>query len=382
MQDAKRARPAGQMGEWVIRYRTSVALLLALPFALTLAIGGARLAVGWEWGLVPLLAVGPAVAAAIGGTLYTLAAGAQALVICGLLLADEMQSPASYRADIVGLVAVTCVTAAGIMACTARRRRERELAEVRVVADTAQQVLLRPVPGQLGPVRLAVNYLSASSQARVGGDLYDVVAGEHGVRLVVGDAQGKGLPAVKSAAALLGVFRDAAHEEDSLAAIASRIETSLSRQLPDDGFVTAIMAEISADGSKMELLSCGHPGPLLLGEAQPRFLDLGHGSLPLGLGHLAPEPRIPVTIPLNGYDAVLFYTDGATEARNSAGAFFPLDSCASVRAADRYDTLVDRLSRELARYVGHAPDDDVALLLVYRDQPSKQAMLARPAGPG
>ena len=32
-----------------------------------------------------------------------------------------------------------------------------------------------------------------------------------------------------------------------------------------------------------------------------------------------------------------------------------------------YETLVDRLGRELTRYVGHAPDDDVALLLVYRD---------------
>lgn len=339
----------------------------------TVAIGAARLMVGPEWGLVPLLAVGPAVAAAIGGAVYTLAAGVQALVICGLLRGDEFQSAASYRADVVGLVAVTCVTAAGIAACTARKRRERELAEVRVVADAAQQVLLRPVPSQLGPARLAVNYLSASSQARVGGDLYDVIDAAGVVRLIVGDAEGKGLPAVKSAAALLGAFRDAAHEEDSLAAIASRIEASLSRQLPDDGFVTAIIAELSPDGSKMELLSCGHPGPLLLGEEPPRFLDVGEGSLPLGLGHLAPEPRIPVTIPLHRSDAVLFYTDGATEARNSAGAFFPLESCTSVRAEGCYDTLVDRLSRELTRYVGHAPDDDVALLLVYRDQPSKPA---------
>lgn len=339
----------------------------------TVAIGAARLMVGPGWGLVPLLAVGPAVAAAIGGAVYTLAAGVQALVICALLLGDELQSPPSYRADVVGLVAVASVTAAGIMACTARRRRERELAEVRLVADTAQQVLLRPVPSQVGPVRLTVNYLSASSQARVGGDLYDVVDAAGAVRLIVGDAEGKGLAAVKSSAALLGAFRDAAHEEDSLTAIASRIETSLSRQLPDDGFVTAIIAEISPDLSKMELLSAGHPGPLLLGDEPPRFLDVGEGNLPLGLGHLAPEPRIPVTVPLDGYDAVLFYTDGATEARNSAGAFFPLDSCAAVRTVGCYDTLVDRLSRELTRYVGHAPDDDVAFLLVYRDQPSKPA---------
>jgi serine phosphatase RsbU (regulator of sigma subunit) len=345
----------------------SPALLLAAPFALTVATFAARLIVGPGWGLVPLLAIGPAVAAAIGGAWYTLASGAFAIVICVLLLICPMPDPRGHRADMIGLVAVAAVTAAGIAASTARRRREHELAEVRVVADVAQQVVLRPVPSRVGSVRLAVKYLSASSQARVGGDLYDVVHAARGVRLVVGDAEGKGLPAVQSAAALLGAFRDAAHEEDSLAAIASRIETSLGRQLPDDGFVTAIFAEISADGSKMELLSCGHPGPLLLGDEEPRFLDPGEGSLPLGLGHLSSEPRIPVTIPLNGYEAVLFYTDGATDARNTAGTFFPLETCASVVGGGCYETLVDRLGRELTRYVGHAPDDDVALLLVYRD---------------
>ncbi len=335
---------------------------------LTVGIAAARLITGSMFGLVPLLAVGPAVAAAIGGAVYTLAAGGLAMMICMMFLLCPVADATGRRADVVGLVAVAAVTAAGIAASTVRRRREHELAQVRVVAETAQQVVLRPVPLQLGSVRLAVKYLSASSQARVGGDLYDVVDAAAGVRLVVGDAQGKGLPAVQTAAALLGAFRDAAHEEDSLAAIAARIETSLSRQLPDEGFVTAIFAEISADGSKMELLSCGHPTPLLLGEEEPRFVDPGQGSLPLGLGHLGPEPRIPVTIPLHEHDAVLFYTDGATEARNTAGAFFPLASCASVLDPDAYGTLVERLSRELTRYVGHAPDDDVALLLVYRDQ--------------
>lgn len=64
-----------------------------------------------------------------------------------------------------------------------------------------------------------MRYLSASSGARVGGDLYEVVTTPECVRLVVGDTKGKGLPAVQSAAAVLGVFREAAHEEDSLAAI-------------------------------------------------------------------------------------------------------------------------------------------------------------------
>src|SRR5258706_94529 len=69
-----------------------------------------------------------------------------------------------------------------------------------------------------------------------------------------------------------------AYEQDSLAAVVSRIETGLGRQLADEQFVTAILAEVSLDGTKIELLSCGHPAPLHLGTARPRFVGPEGGS--------------------------------------------------------------------------------------------------------
>ena len=342
-------------------------MLLGLPFALIAAIGAGRLVAGQGWGLLPLLAVGPAVAAALGGVRYTLAAGLEALVISGLFLVDVQPGTFGHRPAIVVLLAVAGVTAGGMVASWARARRDRQLAQVRLVAEAAQQVVLRPVPSQIGPIRFAVRYLSAASEARVGGDLYEVVATGDRVRLLVGDAEGKGLPALQSAAEVLGLFREAAYDEDSLAAIACRMEKALARQLGAEQFVTAVLAEISEDGAKMQLLSCGHPAPLLLGASPPRFAAC-QGGLPFGLGDLSDEPRIPMTIPLAPGDEVLFYTDGVTEARNRAGEFFPLAGCASVCLPHRPEQLVDQLSAELARYVGHAPNDDIALLLVYLDE--------------
>ncbi len=339
---------------------------LGLPFGLIAVIAAGRLVAGAGWGLLPLLAVGPAGAAAIGGVRYTLAAGGWALVVSGLFVADMQPGSVGHRSAVVVVFAVAGVTVAGMLASWSRGRRERQLAQVRLVAEAAQRVVLRPVPGQVGAVRFAVRYVSAASQARVGGDLYEVVAAGDRVRLVVGDAEGKGLPAVQSAAEVLGVFREAAHEEDSLAAVVARMEASVARQAGDEQFVTAVLAEISEDGAKMELISCGHPAPLLLGASGPRLAGCP-ASLPLGLRDLCDEPRIPVTIPLAPGDEVLFYTDGATEARNKAGEFFPLAGCASLSRPHRPEGLVDQLSAELASYVGHAPDDDIALLLVYRD---------------
>jgi serine phosphatase RsbU (regulator of sigma subunit) len=340
-------------------------VLLALPFAILAAVGISWLLLGPGWDLLLLMAVGPAVAAGVGALLYTLAAAVAA--IAESVAFTVGLPPASHRAAQIMLLAVAGVTVAGVQTARSRRRRDRELADTRLVADVAQRALMRPVPARVGPVGLSVRYLSAASGARVGGDLYEVVATPHGSRVIIGDVEGKGLPAVASAAGVLGVFREAAYEESSLAAIAGRIETSLGRQLTEEQFVTAILAEISPAGDKVELLSCGHPAPLLLRQGQARFVGSQEGSLPLGLSQLADLSPSPTIIAFEPGDQLLFYTDGATEARNKAGEFFQLAGSAAVHSPPDPATLVDRLSDEVIRHVGHAPDDDVALLLAYRD---------------
>ena len=84
------------------------------------------------------------------------------------------------------------VTAAGVIASAGRRQQERELADFKAIADAAQQILLRPVPPAIPPVDIAVRYVSAAASARIGGDLYEAVSSGGGVRLIVGDALGKG----------------------------------------------------------------------------------------------------------------------------------------------------------------------------------------------
>jgi serine phosphatase RsbU (regulator of sigma subunit) len=346
-------------------------ILLALSFGTMAAVGAACLIFGPGWGLLPLLAVGPAVVASVGWFIPTLVAG-------GMAMGEDLmfvEMHRTVRSAEIALLAAAGVTAASLAACQARKRRERELAQARAVAEAAQQVVLRPVPRQIGSVEMAARYLSASTGARVGGDLYEVVGTPGRVRLIVGDVEGKGLPAIQSAASVLGVFREAAHDDIGLAEIAARIEASLAREFGDEQFVTAVLADLTVEGAKMDMLNCGHPAPALLGAGGPRFIGHNQCSLPLGLGQLTGAPRIPLTVPFGPGDRILFYTDGATEARNKAGQFFSLSDCKSLcgcAATEDPSVVVERLSDELVSYVGHAPDDDVALLVAHR--------LATPAG--
>ncbi|GAP47521.1 integral membrane protein [Streptomyces azureus] len=81
------------------------------------------------------------------------------------------------------------------------------------------------------------------------GDLYEVVTSPHGVRVIVGDVQGKGLEAVETAAVVLGAFREAAPGEADLAAVGCRLERAVERQLEGEKCATAILAEVRAEAA-------------------------------------------------------------------------------------------------------------------------------------
>jgi hypothetical protein len=83
--------------------------------------------------------------------------------------------------------------------------------------------------------------------------------------------RGKGLEAVEIA--VLGVFREVAHEVYTLAEMARRLDAGLARRSDvgqADGsrryeeFVTAVLPEIAPWAGSLTLYNCGHPSPILL----------------------------------------------------------------------------------------------------------------------
>lgn len=339
-------------------------LLAAAPLAIMAAVALAVVLVRSAAGAVSLVSLGPAFAPLAGELLYTLVTGAVALGLCGGL--EVYRHLAASLPGYLALATVAGVSTAGVLASAAIRRRRLHLAQLTAIAEVTQRVLLRPVPQQVGPLTLAVRYLSASSGAEIGGDLYDVAVTPAGLRLIMGDVQGKGLPAVQTAATVLAAFRESAYDAPDLTAIADRIETSLTRHATGDQFVTVLLAHVSADGGKVSLLNCGHPPPLLLSGAAVRFLEPPQASLPLGLAELGQLPGEPVTISLGKGDCLLFYTDGVSEARSKTGEFFPLARSPALAGVTEPAVAMAQLSAELLRHIGHPPDDDAAMLLLRR----------------
>ncbi|WP_407566653.1 PP2C family protein-serine/threonine phosphatase [Streptomyces sp. 184] len=322
---------------------------------------------GPEVGYLPLVSLGPAFAGLVGGWRRTVLIGALALLLCAAL--GQYNGLLGDRRGYTAMFSVVGVTAAGLVAVRMRQAREAELASVRSIAEAAQRVLLRPVPLAAGKLRIALSYTSAVADARIGGDLYEVVTSPVGVRVIVGDVQGKGLEAVETAAVVLGAFREAAYDEPDLQAVGERVERALDRQLPSEKFVTAIMAEIG-DESAVTLLNYGHPAPLAVrADGKARLLEPLARALPLGLGVHGTAPPQPQVHPFGPGDQVLFYTDGVTEARNEQGAFYPLTECAALLRDADADTALAAVRQSLVDHVrGPLQDDAAMLLLRYREE--------------
>lgn len=313
-------------------------------------------------GFLPLVLLGPAFSGLVGGWRRTALIGAAALLLCVVLgLYDGL---VEERRGFTAMASVAGVTGAGIVVAVMRSQREAELASVRSIAEVTQRVLLRPVPRTAGPLRVAVSYTSAVAEARIGGDLYEVVASPHGIRVIVGDVQGKGLAAVETAAVVLGAFREAAHDEPDLLGLGERLERSVARELEGEEFVTALLAEIG-EHREVLFLNYGHPAPMVIREdGSVDFPEPASFALSLGLGaHGGEEPQ-PYRVDFAPGDQLLLYTDGVTEARDGGGFFYPLGDRVDLLKEPDADRALAAVSEDLVRHAAGPLHDDAAMLLI------------------
>ncbi|MFE7171313.1 PP2C family protein-serine/threonine phosphatase [Streptomyces sp. NPDC057616] len=313
-----------------------------------------------------LLPTAPALAAAMWPVLPTLLLGLFCLlVMIGLsFVYTDLGTPYTSAA-------IVAVTLAAAYASHVRLQREETLFHVRLVAEAAQEVLLRPLPRHMKNMEIEALYLAAQEEARIGGDFYEAADTPYGIRLLIGDVRGKGLSAVGAASALISCFREAAYDEPDLSGVVHRLEVTITRHgaafpLLDrrEHFATALITEIPHDGGQVRLLSCGHPPPLLVHQGKTRLLEASTPSPPLNLTTLIGEHHRVDTFDFTPGDQLLLYTDGVTEARNRTGAFFPLPVWTQQQGQMPPRELLDRLHAALLRYSGGKLDDDVAALVV------------------
>ncbi|MFJ3231461.1 PP2C family protein-serine/threonine phosphatase [Streptomyces sp. NPDC086787] len=319
----------------------------------------------------------PGTAAAICAVWTT---AAFAMVSLAVYVVLDSTWPGEYQAGLPDFILIAVGGVLATLACAVRVRGEQRMLRMRDIVDTTRRTVLRRLPPNWGGLEHAEEYLAAETDARVGGDFYDIQPGPYGARVLVGDVQGKGLGAVEAAAGLLGTFREAAYHEPDLATVAAHLEVRLLRHRyrsaalgGDDGdrFATAVLLGFSGEApGTVEVVNFGHEPPLAVCSGGVRRLPCGT-RLPLGLADLSPGigPPVPVRVRLAPEETLLLTTDGVTEARDGHGAFY--DLVADVSRAVAADPgvaapprLVAHVRDNVLRHSRGLLDDDTTIFAV------------------
>ncbi|MFD8332477.1 PP2C family protein-serine/threonine phosphatase [Streptomyces solisilvae] len=359
------------------RSQTLFAITRCLPFVVLAAVLSIELSPAHTLYTGSLLSPAPALAAVTMGPFGSAGVALLAAAICGITAAhnDAWGSEVVYA----NLLALVVVAVASVATSAVRVRRDRELAHIRRIAEVSQNVVLRPLPARMGVVNTASVYMAAERGAQIGGDLYEAMSTRYGVRLIVGDVRGKGLAAVRSAAAVVGAFREAVHYEQDLAEVMHRCAAALGREYElldrsqfqdpqelEEQFVTVLLAQVSEE-SLVHLINRGHPPPLVMRGRKVRSLDPVRPLPPLGLeDFLAPPPIRVETFPFLPGDRLLLHTDGVVEARNHCNEFFPLHRTMETLDGATPSEYLDGLRHALVRHTEGRLSDDAAMVLIER----------------
>ncbi|MFJ8967742.1 MULTISPECIES: PP2C family protein-serine/threonine phosphatase [Streptomyces] len=333
-----------------------------------LAVALVDVVTGDEARFLPAYAIGPAVSTRRGTQLAVIGTGMiAALAAAHLALSD---GTLATRGGLSALTVIVLFTGFAAVAAKHRRRQETHLAATRRVAHAAQHAIAPPLPAAHGPVRMAASYASADPHARIGGDLCEVVPIKNGVRILIGDVQGKGLGTVALSTALLGAFRESAPSETHLETIGLRMSCALLRRPDEERFATLALVELTSQGH-LTALNYGHPSPHVINaDDTPLWADTAQSGLPLGLAALADSEPGRHSTTLRAGDRVLFHTDGLTEARDPDGRFYPLDERTAALRDAPLETCLERLRADIQLHTASGlqdAHDDSALLLVEFD---------------
>jgi phosphoserine phosphatase RsbU/P len=213
---------------------------------------------------------------------------------------------------------------------------------------------------------------AAMTPARaVGGDFYDYFPLDNGrLGLVIGDVSGKGVPAALFMAVTRTLLRAAALRGEAPGECLTEVNRVLLRDAASSLFVTLFYGVLDPGTQTLSYSNGGHNPPFVLRAGSEACLLPGRG-LPVGTLDEATYPTGEAV--LRPRDVLFLYTDGVTEAMDTAGEQFTTARLQAALQCGDWSApavLVRDVLAAVRQFTGDAPqsDDLTALAVLYPGQ--------------
>lgn len=241
-----------------------------------------------------------------------------------------------------------------------RQQVESDLAFANIVQRSFLPQHVPSVPG----FRFCAHYRAA---LEVGGDFYDFIPldGDH-LGILIGDVSGKGVASALCMARLTSNIHLLAIRESEPGRLVEQVNGYLCEQSCRGMFATLLYMVLDPRERTVTYANAGHLPPLLWNAGEDRYRMVRDcGGPPVGI--LAARNYDSSTIRLADGDCLLLFTDGLTDAKNSAGERLGWDrlEAAVRRCGSGVEALRDGLEEALREFVRECPPaDDTTMVLV------------------
>lgn len=245
--------------------------------------------------------------------------------------------------------------------------KERLEKELDVAREMQYKILPEKTP-QIPGMEINAVFIPAFE---VGGDYYDffnIAPGKLG--FVIADVSGKGISAAFIMAEVKGIFESLSKMLLSPKDLLAKANEILKVSLDKKNFVTAIYGVLDTNDGTVTLARAGHTPVLLyrehcIDEIKPAGIGLG-----LDFSSKFANNIEEIEIKLKENDILLLYTDGITEAKNSALEDFGDERFSSAILKSNgnrdIDDLSNRIMREVSVFSQDSPQHDDITMVIFR----------------
>lgn len=253
----------------------------------------------------------------------------------------------------------------------AMQREQLELHHLRKELDVARQLQASMLPLQrpLFPGRSDIEVCGFMEPAsKVGGDLFDAFfVDNRTLFLCIGDVSGHGIAAALFMVRVIGLLRTLAAEQPPPEKILEELNDRLCAGNDTNLFVTLFCGFLDVQTGRLVYSNAGHCAPMVCHEGGGALLPLPKGML---VGVASGRRYASMEGDLAVGETLFCYTDGVTEAEDSAGVQFSVERCLErLRAGSKHalPNLLDLLHESVACHCGSdLLADDCTMLAVRR----------------
>lgn len=231
------------------------------------------------------------------------------------------------------------------------------------IAKEIQQSILPEGLIQFHDIKTALYFQPAKE---VAGDFYDWIIKEDNLFITIADGVGKGVSGCLYAFDLRSTLRTCETIFDDLSEIAIKTNEIFCEDTKETGsFVTAFLGQYHAPTKELSYINCGHNYPIIK-RAAGNIERLETSGIAFGVELFDSVDVRKITLEPN--DFIIFYTDGITDAQDTAHKLFSEKRLIAIIETCPYETpdeLLALINQEIALFTKDADQyDDMTLLIL------------------